>query len=243
MLVIRRYSLAIFALVATAGTAALLHTAPATAASNPVRPLAVARPAVPASLKVAPAAHTAARPKARPAAPHVTTHRAATQPHHRAVAVHRTSTAPVAAVVVTADSYPYAHAVGNAQDAWGFTERQCVSYAAWRLASAGSAISNTDGWGSAYQWDDAARRLGRTVSSTPSVGSIAQWNAGESSLVFVGGSSTPNGRFTAGPYGHVGYVTAVFADGSVMVAQYNLRDDRSFSTMRMHAPRFLRLGR
>jgi surface antigen len=140
----------------------------------------------------------------------------------------------------TADSYPYRTSQTNDLDAWGFTQRQCVSYAAWRLAQAGRAISNQNGgWGSASGWDDAARRLGFTVSSHPTVGSIAQWNAGEASKVWAGSST---GTFTAGGYGHVAYVTQVFADGSVQVAQYNATGNRAFSTMRMTAPRFLHIS-
>ena len=42
------------------------------------------------------------------------------------------------------DDYPYRNQSDYyAIDKWGFTERQCVSFAAWRLAQHGHAISNT----------------------------------------------------------------------------------------------------
>jgi surface antigen len=109
-----------------------------------------------------------------------------------------------------------------------------VSYVAWRLARVGRPVYARQGWGSASGWDDVARRRGVTVTTRPAVGSVAQWNAGESSRV-------PRGTFTAGAYGHVAWVTAVYADGSVQVSQYNGTGTRSWSSMRVFAPRFLRL--
>jgi surface antigen len=140
------------------------------------------------------------------------------------------------------DDYPYRDAVGNPSDPWGFTERQCVSFAAWRLAQHGRTISNSDNWGSALTWDDTARRLGDTVTRTARVGAIAQWNADESSPYYGPGSATANGTFVAGGYGHVGWVKAVYSDGSALVEQYNMGGNRSYSVMRVKAPRYLLIG-
>lgn len=164
-----------------------------------------------------------------------------------AKATPKASATPTTTVSQTAqpwgtDDYPYRTAVGNPTDPWGFTERQCVSFAAWRLAQHGRAINNSDNWGSALTWDDTARRLGDTVTSTPRVGAIAQWNAGESSPYYSPGSATPNGQFVAGGYGHVAWVSMVYSDGSVLVEQYNLGDSRSYSVMRVKAPRYLLIG-
>ncbi|MGB8652130.1 MAG: CHAP domain-containing protein, partial [Mycobacteriales bacterium] len=138
------------------------------------------------------------------------------------------------------DDYPYRTDATNGFDPWGFTKRQCVSFAAWRLAQHGHALSNSrDNWGSAYTWDDTARRLGRTVTTHPVVGAIAQWNADESSPYYAPGSATANGHFTAGGYGHVAWVKSVYADGSVLVEQYNLGGSRAYSVMRVKAPRYL----
>ena len=80
------------------------------------------------------------------------------------------------------------------------------------------------------------------MTSTPRIGAIAQWNAHESGAYYGKGASKPNGTFTAGGYGHVGWVKAVYADGSALVEQYNLGGDRSYSVMRVKAPRYLLIG-
>jgi surface antigen len=147
-----------------------------------------------------------------------------------------TKTTTTTTAVRTGNDYPYAGATPNASDKWGFTERQCVSFAAWRLARAGHAINNSQGWGSAYHWDDTARSRGVRVSSTPHVGAIAQWNVGEAGKVWMDGGV---GRFTAGEYGHVGYVAAVYSDGSALIEQYNVQGNREYSVLRMTAPRYL----
>jgi surface antigen len=138
------------------------------------------------------------------------------------------------------DDYPYkTQSDFYATDRWGFTERQCVSFAAWRLAQHGHTINNQDNWGSASTWDDTARRLGFAVASKARVGAIAQWNAHESGAYYGKGSATANGRFTAGGYGHVGWVKQVYSDGSALVEQYNMGGDRAYSVMRVKAPRYL----
>lgn len=142
------------------------------------------------------------------------------------------------------DDYPYrTQSDPNAVDKWGFTQRQCVSFAAWRLAQHGDTISNDgNAWGSAYSWDEGARKLGFPVTSKPRVGAIAQWNAHEDSAYYAPGSATANGTFTAGGYGHVGWVKQVYSDGSVLIEQYNLSDSRDYSVMRVKAPRYLVIG-
>lgn len=141
------------------------------------------------------------------------------------------------------DDYPYrTQSDFYAVDRWGFTQRQCVSFAAWRLAQHGDTIDNKDNWGSAYSWDEAARRLGHVVTSRPRVGAIAQWNANEGSPFYAPGSAKANGTFTAGGYGHVGWVKSVYSDGSVLIEQYNLGGSRDYSVMRVKAPRYLVIG-
>jgi surface antigen len=139
----------------------------------------------------------------------------------------------------SSSSYPWASDTSGGNDTWGFTKRQCVSYVAWRLSRVGRPVWSRDGWGSASSWDDVARRRGVTVTTRPAVGSVAQWNAGERSTSYVSGS--PRGTFYAGSYGHVAWVTQVYSDGTVQVAQYNGNGSRSYSTMRVKAPRYLRL--
>jgi surface antigen len=157
-------------------------------------------------------------------------------PQQRTVATRPHSTTHTAPHVTrrVVSGYPWATDTSGGHDTWGFTTRQCVSYVAWRLSRVGRPVYARQGWGSASGWDEVARRRGATVTTRPSVGSVAQWNAGESSRV-------PHGTFTAGSYGHVAWVTAVYSDGSVQVAQYNGTGTRTYSSMRVFAPRFLRL--
>lgn len=163
---------------------------------------------------------------------------------HRAAAPHRqhpttSTTARTHATTRVTAGYPWAADTTGGHDPWGFTKRQCVSYVAWRLDRVGRPVYARQGWGSARGWDDVARQRGVTVTSRPAVGSVAQWNAGERSRLYVSGSA--RGTFFAGSYGHVAWVTDVYSDGSVRVAQYNGNGARSYSTMRVFAPRFLRL--
>lgn len=168
--------------------------------------------------------------------------RAASAPRHVGSTAPRPAPFAVPRITTTADAYPYATDTAGGSDAWGFTTRQCVSYVAWQLAAAGRAIDNArQGWGSAFHWDDVARRRGDEVSTKPTVGAVAQWHANEASDYWSAGSTTANGAFVAGAGGHVGWVTKVYEDGSVLVAQYNGTSDRSYSTMRVKAPRYLSL--
>lgn len=245
-------ALPLLALVGLAGLAALRPAAPVPLAGagvgsvTPVvegriltdgHPQPVALPAVRRVLAAPrPAAVAGPRPATR-AVRHLAIRSApaATARQPAPTAVPRTRTA-------TRDSYPYATDTGGGSDPWGFTKRQCVSYVAWRLAQVGRPIDNArQGWGSALDWDDTAARLGYAISSRPTVGAVAQWNADEHSAYWSGASSSSDGTFVAGAVGHVAWVTAVYSDGSVQVAQYNGTGDRSYSTMRVKAPRYLSL--
>lgn len=180
-----------------------------------------------------------ARP--RPAVPAPPPTKAVPRPSPRATST-IAAPEPVIARPAPPDTYPFKHDTTGEADPWGFTKRQCVSYVAWRLAEAARPLDNArDQWGSALQWDETAARLGRTVTSRPSVGAVAHWNAGERGVAWTSGSGRADGWFTAGGYGHVAWVTKAYADGSVQVAQYNGSGDRSFSTLRVRAPRYLLL--
>ena len=215
--------------VAAPVTVQLPARRPAPAAVTP----AARSVAVRAQAKAAPSPVAAkAAPKAAPKPAPVTAPKAAPTPAATVAAAPK----PVAAAPAPkagGDDYPWRTSAGTANDTWGFTQRQCVSFAAFRLAQHGDTIDNSQGWGSALHWDETARARGVAVSSTPRVGAIAQWNAGEGSTVAGGG------RFTAGSYGHVGYVAAVYSDGTALVEQYNLGGDRSYTALRMTAPRYL----
>jgi surface antigen len=211
---------------------------------------AFARPVVAVTRK-APAPKPVVKPTATAPVVRRTTTRPVTQTTTRTV--RRTTTAAPKPTTTTTkpstsqtaqpwgiNDYPYkSQSDFYAIDKWGFTERQCVSFAAWRLSQHGDTISNDDNWGSALSWDDAARRLGHVVTTKAHVGAIAQWNAHESGAYYGKGASSPNGKFTAGGYGHVGWVKQVYADGSALVEQYNMGGDRSYSVMRVKAPRYI----
>jgi surface antigen len=99
-------------------------------------------------------------------------------------------------------------------------------------------IHNTSGhWGSAYHWDEAAVALHKTVTHTPKVGAVAQWNAGEASRYYATNGAI--GTIKAGAYGHVAYVSRVYSDGSVQIEQYNMSGNRAYSTMHVKAPRYV----
>jgi surface antigen len=207
-----------------------------------VRKAPVVKPTPKAAPK--PVVHrTTTRTVAKPTTPTVrrtaTAAPAPTKTTTQTTTVKQSSTSQTAQPWGTND-YPYkSQSDFYAIDKWGFTQRQCVSFAAWRLAQHGDTINNKDNWGSAYSWDEAARRLGHAVTSKARVGAIAQWNAHESGAYYGKGASSPNGKFTAGGYGHVGWVKQVYADGSALVEQYNMGGDRSYSVMRVKAPRYL----
>lgn len=82
----------------------------------------------------------------------------------------------------------------------------CTNYIGYRLTR-GRLVARPAGAVDAGTWGAAARRAGIPVSRSPRVGSIAWWRPG-----FHGASSG----------GHVAYVEAVRADGSIVVSEDNL---------------------
>lgn len=136
--------------------------------------------------------------------------------------------------------YPWAGLTyNNGGDQWGMAYGQCVSYAAWMIYQNNGGGQHppkvpdagwfpSDGlskgpvrytWGNAGDWNVSAANAGFAVNGTPHVGAIAQWVTG-----------SDGGQFTVG---HVAYVTAVYSDGSIDMAQFNLREDSRFSTLYM----------
>lgn len=158
--------------------------------------------------------------------------------------------APAQRADAATDDYPWKNGSTTSSDAFSFTKRQCVSYAAWRLYKAGQRINNkvvingkTYYWGHAYNWDSMAVRLGKPIrthakygKAAARVGAIAHWNQGETSAWWS--TSGGRGTFKAGSYGHVAVVYKIYSDGSVLVRQYNVSGP-NYSTMRVKAPRYL----
>lgn len=129
------------------------------------------------------------------------------------------------------NDYPYsAQSDPDAVDPWGFYQRQCVSFVAWRSHQRGVDLvsSARTPWGHAAHWDEQAIALRKTVDATPTVGAIAHWNAYEDD---------------AGRFGHVAHVSAVHADGTVTLEDYNgAGGSRKYGTSRVRAssvPRYI----
>ncbi|MFC4909361.1 CHAP domain-containing protein [Actinomadura gamaensis] len=136
------------------------------------------------------------------------------------------------------DDYPAAWKAGKDtfRNLWGWNQ-ECVSFAAWKIYenSGGTqvprdrnlpsdwrrSIDVVDNWGNAGDWSANAAGNGATGNRTPSVGSIAQWD-----------NNADNGQMKVG---HVAEVTAVFPDGGITIAGYNLREDGRFSTLYFRA--------
>ncbi|KAJ2642554.1 hypothetical protein GGF44_001604 [Coemansia sp. RSA 1694] len=103
------------------------------------------------------------------------------------------------------DDYPYPGQCDGI-DPWHYYKCQCTSFVAWRINSRlGVKFHNYykgPNWGNANTWDEAARRTGVTINSTPVPGCVAQTNVGT--------------------YGHVAWVAKVSGD-SVTVEEYNYK--------------------
>jgi surface antigen len=84
-------------------------------------------------------------------------------------------------------------------DDWGMYTRECVSFAAFKVAVSGRPMPY--GFGNAAQWPGAARANGIAVSTTPKAGDVAIWPVGY--------------------YGHAMYVYSVSGDGSIFIGEYN----------------------
>jgi len=124
------------------------------------------------------------------------------------------------------NDYPYASSSTSGVDPWNFYNRQCTSFSAFRVNWNGTRTGKTftnmylgEHFGDAHLWDDAARASGVPIYGSPAVGRIAQWNRNS------GG---------AGGFGHVGYVAAVYSDGSFLVEEYNWATAYGYGTRRIY---------
>lgn len=116
------------------------------------------------------------------------------------------------------NDYPYRNSTPDQVDPWNFYTRECTSFVAWRLNNdAKISFNNSYGgvhWGNADNWANAARSIGLSVDSTPTVGSVAQF---------------PPGVDGAGSYGHVAWVIGV-GSTTVTVEDYNYADSYDGNT-------------
>ena len=130
------------------------------------------------------------------------------------------------------DGYPDANAVdcsgtfnvyswcknGTPTSPRGFAYRNCTDYVAWRKGMTWSQIQYA-GSAHAKYWKDGWTSRGRSIGTTPKVGAVAWWGAGN--------------------YGHVAYVIGVNSDGSARVAQYNSGGAGTYSEANVRAPAYL----
>jgi surface antigen len=237
--VLRRHGKSLAAGLGLAAIVAASACTPLTTASNSGRSTG----SKPATVQHAPTPTKSAPTTPAPAKSASTTPPPATQSPTQDPYATRVATPHAVTNAPALNAYPWATDETEQPDAYGFTRRQCVSYAAWYLNVHGTPFGyNTQGpkgttvFGDASGWDAAAQRAGFTVSTTPVVGSIAQWHAYEYSSWVQGDYYY---TFAAGSAGHVGVVTKVYADGSVDVAQYNTDNARSFSVSHLSAPRYI----
>jgi surface antigen len=118
--------------------------------------------------------------------------------------------------------YPYPHPPACTDggkcvaDKWAFYRGQCTSWVAYRLNQIGGiAFTNDFGgkgrWGDAVRWSRMAKKLGITVNTTPTVGSIAWYSATKPA-----------------PDGHVAYVERVNSPTSFVMSEMNYDADNGF---------------
>jgi surface antigen len=156
------------------------------------------------------------------------------------------------------NDYPY-ETIGQFEhqsegtDDWAEYYGQCDSFAAWKVyenlagtpslppivpdpnwipsASPGISPVNQNTWGNADNWGNMAPKFGYTVDQVPAPGAIVWWR--NASTDPQNPSLTPDPAHGMGGFGHVGYVTDVYPDGSITVEQYNLRLNGEYSTLHM----------
>lgn len=137
-------------------------------------------------------------------------------------------------------------------DPWAEYYGQCDSFTAWKVYEnlAGSAAQhpsivpapgftpsnyqvspvNQNTWGNADNWSIKAAAAGYTVSQVPTPGSVAWW---PNATTDPQDGHAPDSAHGLGSFGHVGYVTDVYPDGSITVEQYNMRDHGEYSVVHM----------
>ena len=143
----------------------------------------------------------------------------------------RAAAADVASTSVTVapgDDYPHKNAVacgsgiycelGAKYSVRGFAYRNCTDFVAWKIGLRWNQIADGRN-GHAVGWKQGWIERGRSVGTTPKVGSVAWWSRGS--------------------YGHVAYVVAVNPDGSAVVEQYNAGGGGEFSTQTVRADAYL----
>ncbi|QQS19875.1 CHAP domain-containing protein [Candidatus Saccharibacteria bacterium] len=102
-------------------------------------------------------------------------------------------------------------------DNWGMYNRECVSYAAWKVFQTYGHMPYWGGVGNANQWLRNAKNAGIPTGSTPKVGSVA--------------------ISMSGYYGHAMWVEAV-RDNMIYISQYNYDLNGHYSEMWVDGNKF-----
>ena len=111
------------------------------------------------------------------------------------------------------DGYPYCGTMDSYADPWDLFNRECVSYAAWRISEVyGKQVQEFNGAGHAYQWPNSARGAWR----------VSDPQAGDAVVLPI--------VYGLAPYGHLMVVESVSGDW-VHVSQYNFYGTGEYSTM------------
>lgn len=138
-------------------------------------------------------------------------------------------------------------------DPWAEYYGQCDSFAAWKVyenlagspsmppvvpdpgwvpsASPGVSPVNQNTWGNADNWGNMAPKFGYSVDNVPAPGAIVWWRNAVTDPQNPG--LAPDPAHGIGEFGHVGYVTDVYPDGSITIESYNLRLNGEYSTLHM----------
>jgi surface antigen len=120
------------------------------------------------------------------------------------------------------NDYPWQSSPVDTLSPLGYDYRECVDFVAYRLNRDAGVTSGpwkytwanlTPLGGDALDWKENWEAHDWEVSHTPVVGSVAWWGAG-----------------SAGTLGHVAYVQAVNANGTVELEEYNWDDNHTYST-------------
>lgn len=109
------------------------------------------------------------------------------------------------------------YAQDNDYDPFGMYNRECVSYAAWKVYSTYGSMPYWGGRGNAKNWLSNAVAAGIPTGTTPKVGSVAV--------------------MTGGYYGHVAWVEQV-SGGKIYISQYNYNMTGQYSEMWIDAGAF-----
>lgn len=125
------------------------------------------------------------------------------------------------------DNYPSpwrSDPIGSYNDSWGYSIRNCTSWAAWALHDR-NGFEAPPGMGNAANWGLWAKNPSHSypVNGTPAVGAIAWWAA-----------YTLDQGWNVGQYGHVAWVSAV-SGSTVTVQEYNYLGQGTWHTRTMNA--------